>query len=138
MRMLSPLATNWSLSNHGLTPLIFKTEIDYQTACDIRESEDHYLISYDMPGVRKEDIKIEVQKNELLISGERQNAPGQDRPTRKFEKTFTLANTIDTEKIEAQYENGVLQVALPKAESAKPRIVQIQSSPTGFFNKLLN
>ncbi len=55
----------------------------------------------------------------------------------KFERTFTLPETITADKIEAHYENGVLNVALPKAEAAKSRTVQIQTEEGGFLSKLL-
>jgi HSP20 family protein len=99
-----------------------------------------------MPGVRKDDIKIEVQGTQLIISGERQremrDADGEtvlrhERAYGKFERTFVLPSSIDVDKIEAHYENGVLNVALPKAESAKGRTIQIQSGQDSLFRKLL-
>jgi len=99
-----------------------------------------------MPGVKSEDIKIEVQGNQLVISGERQRelktengeaTLHHERMYGRFERTFVLPASIATDKIEAQYENGVLNVALPKAEAAKGRTIQIQTDQGGFLNKLL-
>jgi len=162
--MLSPLSTDWSWPRRHLSseimedlfndfdrvvnsfgsPTIANT-VGFKPTCDISETDDHYLVSFDMPGVKKDDIKIEVQDNRLLISGERQRERKDEnestlrfeRSYGKFERAFELPATINADKIEAQYENGVLNVALPKAESAKPRSIQIQSGKTGFFNKLL-
>jgi HSP20 family protein len=120
--------------------------VNFQPSCDVNETKDHYLVSFDMPGVKKEDIKIEVQGNELVISGERRRELREqegeatlrlERSYGKFERTFTLPSTIATEKIEAHYENGVLNVALPKAEVAKGRTIQIQTGQSGLLNKLL-
>ena len=97
--------------------------------------------------IKKEDIKIEVQGNTLLNSGERQseskdaNAEAAIRRERlygKFERTFELPKSINAEKIEAHYENGVLNIILPKAEASKSRTIQIQTGETGFFSKLLS
>jgi len=165
MRMLSPLSTDWSwprrsLSSdvmgdvfddfdrivNALTRPTYANTVGFQPSCDINEAKDHYLVSFDMPGVKKEDIKIEVQGTQLLISGERQREIKEEdgettlrheRVYGKFERTFVLPNSIDADKIEAHYENGVLNVALPKAESAKGRTIQIQSGQNGFFSKLL-
>lgn len=126
MRMLSPLSVEWTWPRHTLTPIMMG---DVFSGYDISEADDHTLVSVDMPGVKKDDIKIEVQKNHLFIAGERNH--------RKYEKTFTLPASINADKIEAQYENGVLYVAIPKPEAAKGRTIQIQSGPTGFFSKLL-
>ncbi len=150
MRMLSPLSNHWSLRTYSpmtmaevfedfdrvvdsvLRPA-FANTVNLHPSCDVNETEDHYLVSLDMPGIKKDDIKIEVQNNQLMISGERQRAQG----NRKVERSFTLPTTVNTEKIEAQFENGVLNIALPKAEAAKPRMVQIQSGPDSFLTKLL-
>jgi HSP20 family protein len=131
--------------NSFLRPTYANT-VNFQPSCDIKETKDHYLVSFDMPGVKKEDIKIEVQNNQLVISGERQyemkDEEGEatlrhERAYGKFERSFTLPTTVNTDKIEAQYENGVLNVALPKAETAKGRTIQIQSGQNSIFSKLL-
>lgn len=95
----------------------------YQPRCDISETKDHYLASFDVPGVKKEDIKIEVEGNQLIVSGERHH----ERMNAKFERAFNLPTTVNTDKIEAQHENGVLRIAIPKAEAVKARTIQIQS-----------
>lgn len=166
MKMLSPSMPEWSFSRRSLSPDLamggalddfdrivnsflrptYTTTVNFQPACDIKEAKDHYLVSFDMPGVKKEDIKIEVRNNQLVISGERRHEMRQEegestlrheRAYGKFERTFELPKTVNTDKIEAHYENGVLNIALTKAESAKGRTIQIQSGQNGFFSKLL-
>lgn len=169
MRFLSstsPLSAHWSLPRRSLSPSLmvgdmfedfdrivdslvrptYANTVGFLPTCDINETKEHYLVSFDMPGVKKEDIKIEVQGNTLLISGERQReikesnaelAIRHERVYGKFERTFELPNSINPEKIEAHFENGVLNVALPKADAAKGRTVQIQTGEAGFFSKLL-
>lgn len=125
MRMLSPY-------NYLNASVDFDQFVDsfLQPTCDISETDDHYLASFDMPGVRKEDIKIELKNNKLAISGERHGHG-------KFERSLTLSATVDSQKIEALYENGVLNIALPKAEMAKPKTIQIQSGEESVLFKNL-
>lgn len=124
----------------------YATTVNFQPSCDIKKTDDHYLVSFDMPGVKKEDIKIEVRDNQLVISGERhlggkeksnEATLRQERSHGKFERIFSLPSTVDCQKIEACYENGVLNIAIPKDESAKTRTIQVQSGSNSFISKLL-
>lgn len=166
MRMLSPLSTHWTSPRRVLSrPLVvddifedFDRLVDglvrpsemvatgFLPACDIDEAKDHYLVSFDIPGVKKEDIKIEIQGNTLLIAGERRRefktvdsevAIRHERTHGKFERTFELPKSVNVEKIEAQYDNGVLNVVLPKAEAATSRTIQVQTEGGGLLSKLL-
>jgi HSP20 family protein len=113
-------------------------------ACDVAEEDGHYMLSIEMPGISKEDIKIEMANNTVTISGERRfenkkkegSAWYGERRYGKFHRSFTLPAGIDADKVEANYQDGVLQLIVPKAESAKPRQIKI-SGGTGFFGKLL-
>tara|TARA_B110001454_G_C12723192_1_gene435854 strand:+ start:20487 stop:20969 length:483 start_codon:yes stop_codon:yes gene_type:complete len=125
----------------------YANTIGFIPTCDINETKEHYLVSFDMPGVRKEDIKIEVKESTLFVSGERhkevressaQATLRHERTYGKFERSFELPNTINVDKIEAHYDDGVLNIALPKAETAKGRSVHIQTGDGGFFSKLLS
>lgn len=165
MRMLSPISVDVAWPRRALTPAgvgdvfedfdrmvdtflrpTYASTVNFQPNCDVNETKDHYLVSFDMPGVRKEDIKIEVQGSTLVISGERQREMREqggestlrvERSYGKFERMFNLPTSIAVDKIEAHYENGVLNVALPKAETAKSRTVQIQTGQGGLLSKLL-
>lgn len=165
MRILNPISTQWVVPNRRLSSEVmgdvfedfdrivnslvrptYARTVGFQPSCDISETKDHYMVSFDMPGVKRDDIKIEVQGNELVISGERhrdlrdtngESSLRHERVYGKFERTFTLPTSINVDRIEAHYEDGVLNVALPKAEAAKGRTIQIQSGQNGFFSKLL-
>lgn len=119
-----------------------QTMMGFNPACELDEQDDHFLISVDLPGVSKDDVKVEVVDNRLVISGERKHEKKEGRRTERsygrFERSFALPTAIDSEKIEASYENGVLQLAIPKAESAKPKTIQIQSGKEGFLGRFLN
>lgn len=113
--------------------------------CDIQETESHFLVSADMPGVAKEDINVEVRGNQLFISGERKKEHKEESKERYFEekqygcyeRMFTLPSHVDAAKLEANYKDGVLRIALPKGEGAKSQKVQIGEAKTGWWEKLL-
>ena len=111
-----------------------RTYGNFSPACDIEENEDHVLIALDVPGISKDDIKLEVKDRELVISGERklerkgENRKGtsfQERSQGRFMRKFSLGPMVNVEKIDAKYRDGVLQVRLPKNEEAKPKTIPI-------------
>lgn len=116
-------------------------ETVFHPACEVEETDSHYVMSVDLPGVSKKDINIEAKDNQLIISGERKSEKKErgfsERTYGKFHRILTLPNGIDAEKIEAQYQDGVLTVALPKAESARPRQIKITDGKGSFFGRLV-
>ncbi len=121
------------------TPAFYKSPEEGQSflpACDLEEDDGHYLLSLEVPGVAKEDVKIEVEGNTLVVSGHRsasaQKKEGgtwySERQYGSFQRAFTLPAHVDPTKIEAQAKDGILKIALPKAEAAKPRTVKVQDS----------
>jgi len=129
------------------TARTLRTESQFVPACDVEEGEDHYLLTLEMAGVKKDDIKLEVIDNQIVISGERRQenqkkAAGQaysERRFGRFQRNFALPAGVDAEKVEANYQDGILRVMVPKAESAKPRQIKITNGSGGskFFGKLL-
>ena len=102
-------------------------------AVDVLESKDAYLIRAELPGMKKEDIKVEVKDGTLVLSGERKSEkPAEgveyrrvERVAVKFSRAFTLPETVKQDGIEASYKDGVLEIRVPKAEEAKPRQIEI-------------
>jgi len=117
----------------------------FTPAVDVHESEDSYLLSFDVPGIPREAIKIDAQNGRLTVSGERSHVETAndklykrvERSFGRFERSFQLPKDIDDAKIQARYENGVLEVMLPKAEVAKPRSIQIEAEKGGLFSRFL-
>ena len=101
----------------------------WSPAADIDEADGHYLLTVDVPGMKRDDIHIEVDGERILVTGERKAEEKRglysERRFGKFERAFALPTHVDTTKIEAKYEDGVLSVYVPKAESAKPRQIKI-------------
>ena len=98
---------------------------------------DRFVIEFDMPGVNRESIDIDVERNVLTIRAERVAGNGDwqrlasERTHGQFSRQLVLGDNLDLEHIEAAYDNGVLRLAVPVAEKAKPRKVEIAgTAPT--------
>ena len=115
-------------------------------ACDVERADDHFLLTLELPGVPKDQIKIDVADRQLTVSAERKQETKSEegdwyteRRYGSFERTFTLPDGVDLNKIEANYQHGLLRLYIPKAESAKPKQIAISEGTTGgVFSKLLN
>jgi HSP20 family protein len=103
-------------------------------AVDIEELEDAYVVEAEVPGVKREDVNIEVTGNELTISGEikvREREGIIRRRTRRvgeFEFRVVLPNEVNPEGVDAKLNDGVLTVRVPKAERAQRRRIQVKSA----------
>lgn len=102
-------------------------------AVDIYENEDEILLHADMPGVVKEDIRVDIDNGTLSISGVRKleikGAVSYEEFTDvEYVRSFSVPQTIDVEKVEAELRNGVLRLHLPKSEAAKPRLIEIKTT----------
>jgi HSP20 family protein len=98
---------------------------------DIEETDDAYVIEADLPGVKREDVDIELEGNELHVSGEIKQREGKfRRRTRRvgrFELRVVLPDGIDGDNVEAKLDHGVLSVRVPKAERAQRRKIDVQA-----------
>jgi len=105
----------------------------WSPSVDIFETEDTLTLKADLPDVRIEDIDVRVEQQTLTLRGQRkfaneENVKGYHRIERsygEFVRSFAVPSTVDTEKVEADYKNGVLTITLPKKEAAKPRQVKV-------------
>ena len=105
-------------------------------ACDVFEDKEGIKIVAELPGVTPEDVKLSLENNVLTIRGEKKPVTGDttervhryERSYGAFERSFSLPSTVDPEKVEAEYTNGLLFITLPKVERAKPREIQVRSS----------
>lgn len=103
-------------------------------AVDILETENDLILKMDVPEVELKDVDIRLENHTLTVKGERKFENLADskayhrieRSYGSFARTFTLPDTVDTEKVRADYKNGVLSITLPKKEVAKPRTVRVE------------
>jgi HSP20 family protein len=101
---------------------------------DIFEDGEGIKISIELPGLRPEDVKLTIENDTLTIRGEKKQVAEEkttkvhryERAYGSFERSFTLPSTVDTERVVARFESGVLTVTLPKAERAKPREIAVK------------
>lgn len=110
------------------------TSAVWAPAVDIREDVDNYFVEAELPGMKKEEIEIELENNVLSIRGERKFERKQDsenyhfveRSYGTFYRSFSLPKNVDGENISAEYKDGVLHVAIPKKDEVKPKKVEIK------------
>ncbi|MFQ5526208.1 MAG: Hsp20/alpha crystallin family protein [Thermoanaerobaculia bacterium] len=102
-------------------------------AVDVRESDDAFVFTAELPGLAKEDVAITLEENVLTLTGERKFENEEtknefrriERSYGRFTRSFTLPHEVDSEKVEAKYGEGILTVTIPKAEKTKPRKIEI-------------
>jgi HSP20 family protein len=108
-------------------------------ALDVHEEENDYKIEASLPGVKPEDVQIQVMGDTVTIRGEmhvereekrKGNELLRERRTGSFVRTFSLPMAVDADHAHAQFENGVLTLVLPKAEAAKPRRIPLTGART--------
>lgn len=100
---------------------------------DVFEDKEAIKLVAELPGVGSEDVKIQLENSTLTLRGEKRQVAEErtervhryERSYGAFERTFTLPSTVDAERIQASYQNGVLTVVLPKVERAKPREIPV-------------
>ena len=133
-RLSSLLGRSWptwrSEPEEGLTLA------EWMPPVDIEESDKEYLIKAELPGMKKEDVKLKVEGGTLSISGERKSEREEkdkkyhrvERSYGAFSRSFTLPDGTLAENISAEFKDGVLMVHLPKDDKAKPRAIEVKVS----------
>lgn len=120
-----PLIRSWkrlTLEEKGWVPLI-----------ELIEKEDKFVVKADLPGMKKEEIDVSVTGDTLIIKGERkaeteakeENYYCCERSYGSFFRSITMPSAVDAKKIKATYEDGVLEIALPKVSDVKPKKIEI-------------
>ena len=105
-------------------------------AVDVYEDEHSLTLKLEVPGLNEDDINVTLENNTLTVSGERkfekeekeENFHRIERRYGSFTRTFRLPNTVDSEKVEAGYDKGVLKITLAKRAEAKPKTIKIASA----------
>lgn len=105
-------------------------EAEFIPAAEIDETDTHYLLSFDLPGVKKEDLKLDLRNNQLTVSGERKEEfkgrGARERYYGSFSRSFILPSGVNADQVEAHFESGVLQIELPKSEPSKAKEIPIK------------
>ncbi|HWP58944.1 MAG TPA: Hsp20/alpha crystallin family protein [Candidatus Acidoferrales bacterium] len=101
--------------------------LGWNPSIDLRETPDAFILEVDLPGVNKEDVKVEIEGQDLILRGERSSEHAesgerfhyQERVSGSFMRRMTLPESVDKRNIEAQFKDGVLRVILPKSRERK-------------------
>ncbi len=139
---LRPLRAAWDLQDefsrffedfgNGLGSV----EEHFTPPIDIQETDDAYIVEADVPGMKKEDVHIEVNDDVLTIKGERKSEHEEkredyhriERQYGSFRRTVTIPGGFQYDAVKAKFKDGVLRVTLPKREDAKPRRIEVKAS----------
>ncbi len=121
----------------------WRDESLFSPVCELEESEDRLLITLEMPGVAKEDIRIEVMDRIVRVSAEhrqeeRRRERGRwysERRIGRYRREFALPMGVDPEHIETDYRDGVLRIAVPKIETVQPRQIRVGEGPSRLLGR---
>jgi HSP20 family protein len=129
------------LFREAFSPLFGHREGELSTrawapAVDIFETENSIVLKAELPGVDPKDVEVRVEDNTLYLKGERkfeketkeENYHRIERSYGSFARSFALPNSMDAEKVAAEYQDGLLTLTLPKREEAKPKTIKINIS----------
>lgn len=101
---------------------------------DAWQEDGEFVVAFDLPGISPDDVDLNVERNVLTVRAERRDATQpnvelvvSERPRGVFSRQVILGDTLDTDKIKASYDLGVLTLRIPVAEQAKPRKIEIES-----------
>lgn len=109
---------------------------EWAPAVDVQETDGEYLIKADLPEVKKEDVRVELQDGMVCLRGERKQEKEEkgkkfhriERAYGQFERRLALPSEVDPQKVAAEFKDGVLKVHLPKSPTAKPNSVEVKVS----------
>jgi HSP20 family protein len=107
---------------------------DFMPPVDIQETDNEFIVKADLPEVKKTEVKVHLENGVLVIEGERRQDKEEkgnrfhrlEREYGKFVRRFAMPTDIDPDKIRAEFKEGVLNVYLPKAPSAKPKLIDVK------------
>lgn len=120
----------------GVPSIRTQQESDFSPRVNIDETKDHLILTFELPGMEKKDIKVQVKDDVLTVSGKRElksesndgNTVRSEIWSGSFARSFTLPETINREKINADYKNGLLEIRMDKLEEVKPKEIEIKIS----------
>lgn len=110
------------------------SDVQISPRINVEENDNEWNISVELPGVKKEDVKVNFQDKVLTISGEKKfekedkdkNYHRVERSYGKFSRSLSINTPVLADKINAEYKDGILNISLPKAEEAKPKLIEVK------------
>jgi HSP20 family protein len=109
---------------------------DFKAACDLTETPDAFQLRLDVPGIKPEEITVQVTGDTVHVSGERKEEKEEkektyhriERRSGKFAEAVVLPGAVNDEKVQAEFHDGVLTITLPKTEASKTRTVKVKAN----------
>jgi HSP20 family protein len=106
----------------------------FNPSCEVSEDKTGYHLKFDLPGIPKDQIKIDLHENQLTVSGERRSEKKEENKRQHFSEVFygsfsrslTFPSSVDAEKVSASYENGILNIMVPKSEASRTKQITIK------------
>ena len=140
--MIRPMVNRWNELDRlfeniwGTPALRTECDCDFSPRVNIDETKNHLVLTFELPGMDKKDIKVQVKDSVLTVSGKREltseqkegNTVRSEIWSGSFSRAFTLPETIDPEKIAADYKNGMLEIQMDKLEEVKPKEIEVKVS----------
>ena len=101
---------------------------------DVKEDENKYTVTLEVPGIDKKDLKIKIKESSLMVEGEKREESKDkgesylrvERAYGNFRRVFNFACDLDEKKVDAEFEDGILTIVLPKSEKEKPKEVEVK------------
>jgi HSP20 family protein len=130
--LVDRMFTKPQCGNKGAT----QEAVSYAPAMDVTESDTQYTIEIDLPGVKSGGVKLEIHEDKLTIAGSRgpaELAEGsqrhrEERSFGEFRRTLVLPKQVDADKVDAQFQDGVLTVVVPKVPKVQPKTIEIRTA----------
>ncbi|MFW7377669.1 MAG: Hsp20/alpha crystallin family protein [Oligoflexus sp.] len=119
--------------------------VDWRPSYDLKETDKEYVLSMDLPGMKRDQINIELQGDRLLISGERKDERKEEENAQylvqktygRFQNVFSLPEGLNRDQIEADYEDGVLYLVIPKSEETEAKKIRIGENKGGLLRRMI-
>jgi HSP20 family protein len=136
-RDIEELTTRLRTLGQGIVPETGRqalVEAEWAPLVDIHETDAEFLIKAELPEVKKEDVRVEIENGVLIIEGERKLEKEEkgktfrrmERSFGKFVRSFTVPTNVEEKKVTAEFKEGVLYVHVPKTEAAKPKLIEVK------------
>ena len=141
--MMKPFGQNWTRDFDRIfgdffsaPTLVNDQEAEFMPRVNIKDTKDNVILSFELPGMEKKDIKVVVKDGNLIVSGQREFRQEEkddtfirsEIRTGKFCRSFSLPETVNAESVGADYKNGILEVRLGKLEEVKPKEIEVKVS----------
>lgn len=116
-----------------MSPFPRTAQIEFSPSVDILEDKSHYVLKFDMPGIQRDQIRIELNNNVLTVSAERKEEQKQDDKRQylsevfygSYQRSFTLPTSVDEKKVDAKLQDGVLTITIPKSQGAEAKQIAV-------------